>query len=76
MTGKKVKKVVVEVSGGVATVTQCPKGIVVVIIDHDTGSTGFAGSVEDVFEISKAEAEQKKATSQSLATNMHARNQG
>ena len=76
MTGKKVKKVIVEVGDGIATVTTCPKGVVVVIIDHDNKSDSFAGSVEDVFELSKAEADQKKATGQSLETNMHVRNQG
>lgn len=29
------KKVVIEVSGGVAEVTTCPEGVEVVIIDHD-----------------------------------------
>ncbi|MBU1173531.1 MAG: hypothetical protein KKD44_28520 [Proteobacteria bacterium] len=76
MTGKKAKQVVVEVSGGVATVTKCPKGVMVVILDQDNKTDGFAGSVEDVFGASKAEADQKKATSHSLATNMHVRNQG
>jgi len=30
------KKVVIEVSGGVAEITQCPDGVEVLIIDHDS----------------------------------------
>ena len=29
------QKVIIEVSGGVAEVTQCPEGVEVEIIDHD-----------------------------------------
>jgi len=33
-------KVIIEVSGGVADVTQCPEGVEVEIIDHDNEEVG------------------------------------
>lgn len=38
MTKKEKRKVVVEVNGGVADVTQCPDDVEVKIIDHDNDS--------------------------------------
>lgn len=34
----KIKKVIIEVHGGVAEVTQCPEGVEVEIIDYDNKS--------------------------------------
>ena len=40
-------KVIIEVSGGVATVTQCPDYIEVEIIDHDEEDCGTSAKVGD-----------------------------
>lgn len=84
-----IKKVLIEVADGHIAVVHCPDGVVVAIVNHDNRSDSIHGAFQDIVD-SKAvdeavdqaaaqekwDADEKKASSHSLETNMHARDQG